>query len=168
MKTTIESFSWNSVDRISDRYGSFNLPDGVEIPPDLIRKRCRVTVTVIEVKRCTHIGDLCHGFGHTMPKQGESHVLAVGELLWSPHELNSVAIKPIDDRKHFWIDPMLLYRLCHQKVEIVIEEDDTTPDIEFPFWCFVGSKQAEPQWVKDVKAAKEKANDIFDEIIIGF
>lgn len=150
----VDEFMWNGGERRSDRYGSFivNNPDSFK---PLEGKQVKVLITVLEVRPSEHIGDLFHGFFHTEPKVGEHHTLAVGTLMIID---DSIAIKPSDGRDTFWIDPMLLYRLHQQTVEIEVQESDE-PDSEYPFWMFEGSEQSPPEWwEKLVEENKSKTN----------
>lgn len=154
----VDKFSWHSSDRVCDRYGSFGVESDVTfklLSDRFERKRVKVVAKVLEVKPCEHIGDLFHGFFHTVPEVGEVATLGIGSLIvCSDGDYHFVRIKPEDSRSEFWLDPMLLYRLCHQRVEITIEETDES-DLLYPFWFIDGSKQECPAWIKRLLKKKE-------------
>lgn len=130
--------TWNRSERISDRYGYVALmPEGgnsiasedyLPLNTDGIErefgggKKCQLVADVIEARESTHIGDLFHGFVPTKPDVGERIVLGQGMLSLVPDNGGMmVGLMPFDDRRHFWLDPPMLYRAHEQSVRLWIE-----------------------------------------------
>lgn len=130
-------FSWPGAERRSDRYGvigicnqnyegSAHVPDAGWAAPisALHGRRCKIMVRVIETRMSWHIGDLTRGIFPSTPEVGAVFDLGVGELFVEATEgfdHETVGLKPDDDRRSDWFDPLVLYRLHDQTVEITIE-----------------------------------------------
>jgi hypothetical protein len=87
------NFTWNSVERRSDRYGSVRLVNdhipednpehNILIDPELDRLEGKFGILfaeVVEPIESQHIGDIFRGFSPSLPKLGEIVVLGEGEL----------------------------------------------------------------------------------------
>lgn len=154
-------FSWPGKERVTDRYGSFFVCEceskAAEDSVKLLKgNRVNVKAEVVSVQKCHHIGDLFHGFGHTVPEEGEIVDLGVGLLgIEKCDDVFAVVIKPDDGREDFWIDPMAMYRLCQQRVRVFIEETEEEFSA-FPFWWSVDAKQEVPDWAKPLLKKEHK------------
>ena len=118
--------SWESVERISDRYGFVFLIDNADnkeaLPFDsaLILSQSGLKGTlkafIIETRDSRHIGDL---FRHIYPKTppiGEEIELGKGTLAFRD-DIN-VGLEPTDGRESGWLDPHALYQCHEQTVEL--------------------------------------------------
>ena len=134
-------FIWESEERRSNRYGTFNLVDQdynntvtVENKLDeaviakLKNKRVKLIATVIENRASGHIGDMFLKVYPSMPELNERIVLGVGKFFSEKNACGlAIGLKPKDKRSELWLDPRVLYRLHDQTVEISYEltsEDD--------------------------------------------
>lgn len=143
-------FTWDAVERRSNRYGSFVLTDtnfnkdaSASVTYDLAalrsleHKRVHVVCKVITARKSGHLGD---GFLKIVPSQpevGEEIDLGVGVLHMEPGFTDSehtLKLHPGDAREVFWMDPRKLYRLHDQTVEVFVEETaadfSPIPDIQ--------------------------------------
>ena len=142
-------FTWNSRERVSNRYGSFFLgaephPGGTKVTPtfnttlgkSLEGKRVRVKALVKEARLSGHVGDLFLRIYPSMPTVGEEVELGVAtlEINWERKLSDGVptmVLRPGEPRDELWIDPRKLYRLHSQTVELLVEAtgDAFTPAV---------------------------------------
>lgn len=137
---------WSRFERQSKRYGfiavestgfshSTNLHYfNNNLLEQLKGKRVRITAVVMEARDSEHVGDMYlyqeneeNHLKPSTPNVLESYVLGVGTLLVGSDEQFQnpiIGVTPEDNREHFWMDPITLYRLHEQTVEIFIEEDN--------------------------------------------
>jgi hypothetical protein len=129
-------FSWASIERQSDRYGSFYLGQEAiggaiseaSLDSEALRTftgaRVKVTAKVLEARRSGHVGDLSHSIFPTTPEVGEVVEIGVGCIGTESNSWDgtvNIFLKPEDGREEFWLDPHKLYRLHDQTVEIYVE-----------------------------------------------
>lgn len=127
------ALSWNGAERRSDRYGTIGMFNENSNDETITRnafldiilikenegKTGELMCIVKEIRRSTHIGDLFHGFFPTTPKIGAKITLGKGKLFYEkPGFVDTVGLKPSDDRKIFWLIPKQLYRVHEQTVEL--------------------------------------------------
>lgn len=126
--------SWNSTERRTDRYGGFALDEAGygkdatyqdakwdENPMAFEGHKCRITATVLVNRESEHIGDIFRGLFPETPDVGEVIDLGTGTLRtenWG-YALG-VLLVPDDGRANDWMDPVKLYRLHDQSVEVTI------------------------------------------------
>ncbi len=139
-------FAWDSIERRTNRYGSFTLNDSPyndidkvevvrndEVLNALVAKRVRVTAIVVENRPSDHIGDQFLGIKPPNPPTavGTEIDLGVGVLMHAPDWAGNPApvLMPIDGREELWIDPRQLFKLHDQTVEVHFEEttDECSP-----------------------------------------
>lgn len=126
-------FSWDGAERRSQRYGAFTV-DCTDFNNDVETEafrnkyegRCWVYCRVVETRKSGHLGDQFLKISPSTPKVGEIIELGVGNLKSVRNDFIDIMyeLHPEDSRKHFWIDPRILYRLHDQTVEIYAEETD--------------------------------------------
>lgn len=125
MKAT-GTFTWDRCERVTDRYGSFNLYDGTR---DGTLKPCkaRVTARVLETRESDHVGDIFRGFSPSRPDVGEEIELGVAMVRVERKRdeegqmYTKITMAPDDGRETDWIDPAKLYRLHAQTVEVTVD-----------------------------------------------
>jgi hypothetical protein len=124
--------NWNRSERISDRYGAITMnndnADDVVLTKDAklfvdeIRKHRNefgyLVCHILETRESTHLGDLFHGFFPSTPKKGANIKLGEGKLFYEYNNIDTVGLRPIDDRETFWLDPKKLYQVHEQTVEL--------------------------------------------------
>jgi hypothetical protein len=138
-------FMWAGYERHSRRYGyvyvaDSNYENSVQVPVktfkdtmiEFVGKRVRLVAKVIENRQSGHAGDrFCYpNVFPTMPNVGQEIIVGIGEFSTTdnPDSVNGAAdgiafgVLPADHRDYFWIDPLTLYSLHDQTVEIYVEE----------------------------------------------
>lgn len=144
-------FGWDRQERTSLRYGRINIADrgfvtGCVAEPsvdaavlrELSGIRVRLVARVVETRTSTHVGDRGLNIYPSTPDVGEEVVLGVGVLDSERNADGETAflLRPGDGRRHFWVDPRLLYRLHNQTVDLFVEPTDEpfslAPDLELP------------------------------------
>jgi hypothetical protein len=135
-------FTWNKRERVSNRYGSFNLSfesyNGEKTKLDLdsfgilnpeyikflIDKKIKIICKVIETRKSGHIGDIFLGIFPSTPELNE--VIEFEGIFDSAVDSDmdslSFILKPEDNRRELWLDPLKLYRLHDQTVEVYMEK----------------------------------------------
>lgn len=143
-------FSWDGVERRSNRYGAVHLYDktyngekpGVPVRVDYAQlkmfegKRVRIVAKVIESRFSGHIGDLFLGVRPSKTKVGTCIDLGVGMLETPPNAFDGTpdfVLRPDDGREELWIDPRKLYQLHDHTVEIYIQETTDESEAVAPF-----------------------------------
>lgn len=128
-------FSWDAVERRSDRYGSIRLNDekNASITVDkamhkLKGKKGNLFAEVLEPIDSPHMGDLVRGLKPSTPELGEIVVLGTGSLFIEHHEVkddihDDIGLKPDDDRQNDWLNPKAFYRLHLSKINLFFEEE---------------------------------------------
>jgi len=130
-------FAWDGRERRTDRYGAIFLTtttcDGtahskvdlsaVELSRFLGR-RVSIKARVLEARKSGHVGDLFRDIFPSTPEIGEVVDLGSGTFfIESADNRLSFGVKPDDDRRNDWFDPVKLYRLHDQTVELIIEAE---------------------------------------------
>lgn len=146
-------FNWNREERTTQRYGYFivgkhpyegsdtsGLVENQDNIAALKNKRVKLTAHVKATRQSSHIGDRFLGIFPEKPENGSIIELGVGTLVVRDNSAPDddcstveIGIKPQDNRKRYWVDPHILYRLHDQTVEIhaeeTNEEDSPVPQV---------------------------------------
>lgn len=136
--------TWDSEERKSKRYGHFYLsnkdykeketfPNWLDTENLVALDGSKVTIycKVLESRKSGHIGDLFLSYGGNFvrPKQPQVNDLinvGTGYLhLETAKEGLVFGLKPDDGREQLWIDPLKLYEIHDQTVELWIEETES-------------------------------------------
>ena len=132
---------WDRQERITDRYGSVFLMDGVvtetaNINTDNIDqylgKKGTLIATVENGSESGHIGDIFHGLGQDeIPSKGEQFELGTGKLFslstdeYDDHIRLRIGIEPDEDTETFWMDAEALYQVHDSLVTLSFTAEDS-------------------------------------------
>jgi hypothetical protein len=122
--------TWDSMERVSDRYGTVKLMDNYNLPLPLhsfegygtLRARVGTNRGI-----SLHMGDPVRGFVPPrqmadVPAEGSLHVLGTGFIFYGGYEdWPTVGVRPADGREIDWLDPGVLYLLSEQEVTLTLE-----------------------------------------------
>jgi hypothetical protein len=151
-------FQWDSIERQTDRYGTFSLCAHDEDSSTVVNTGEKVvhspwvaddakafldteavqgfigsyvilTAKVLVTRKSRHLGDRQRKIKPTRPEVGEVIEIGRGELFIEPSRWEPgtncgdlyVGLLPDDGRDRAWLDPVKLYRLHTQTVEITAE-----------------------------------------------
>jgi hypothetical protein len=128
--------TWNSAERITDRYGSVALmPDGQTsrsgerpyLPISAVSGRGRLVAVVLESRTSTHIGDLFRDIYPSRTAAGSKILLnkRVGTVfLEDSRGQISIGVRPDDQQQCAdWLDPHQLYRVHEHLVELWLHRE---------------------------------------------
>ncbi|MFA6661434.1 MAG: hypothetical protein WCS56_00205 [Bacilli bacterium] len=140
--------TWDGIERRSQRYGTFIL-DNTDYYSNvhvlnfvnkahlqtLVGKQVRLTAKVLKSRDSGHVGDQFLHIFPSKPKAKEEVEIGVGHLFIEKGFGGNTAIGliPSDGRETLWLNPIKLYRLHDQTIDIFIEEttDKDSPKAEF-------------------------------------
>lgn len=135
--------TWDSEERVSNRYGAFTLTEdnynhdahapvtfdteGLKLS-GLLGKRVKITCLVTESRPSGHAGDKPLRLEPVQPAVGAIIEVGIGILETAPMQFANPApaimLRPEIDRAELWIDPRQLYQLHDQTVQVFIEATD--------------------------------------------
>jgi len=128
--------SWPRSERVSDRYGKVMLMDegnnsigggngknGKLTPAKDLPEagtQGRLMVRILKTRESIHIGDFARGLSPSTPAPMQEIVLGYGELFYETDADGwvYVGLKPGDGRASDWLNPVNLYRVHEQTVEL--------------------------------------------------
>ncbi len=117
---------WEREERVSDRYGTVELLDGIgedRTPVRLARVREHLHGSLVaivkDIRAVGHIGDFFHRIKPSVPNVGDRFVLGTGGIFFDEC---GVGIRPDDGRATLWLDILALYRVHNQTVTLYFEE----------------------------------------------
>lgn len=129
------TFTWQSHERVSDRYGSFflfkinKLKDKISLFDTVLLNQLQGTfgtlkAKVVSTRTSVHIGDLYRGFMPTTPNVNECIILGSGFLFSeTKHGIVSIGLKPKINRTSDWLNPLSLYKCHEQDVDIFFNQE---------------------------------------------
>jgi hypothetical protein len=120
--------NWHRFERQTDRYGSVHLDghtdESVSMAAAPVGTRGDLVATILKTRHSGHIGDLFRGIGPSTPTVGEEITLGTGTLFVETSDsLDSIGVKPDDDREYDWLNPEALYRCHNQTVRLELRPE---------------------------------------------
>lgn len=135
-------FTWSSIERRSDRYGSvYLIPEGrnslstepcrsliLPAAKNMEGARGELVAVVTKARESTHIGDLFHGVFPSTPEVGQIIILGKGtffvENISDPGLAVGLAVglRPDDGRASLWLNIHALYKAHEQSVKLYLGE----------------------------------------------
>lgn len=106
--------NWHRGERISDRYGTINVPYGTTLPAG----KGRLWAKVIEPKQSSHFGDIARGLYPRLPRKNQIELLGEGKAFSQGGEgCICFGVKPNTIRQSDWLDSRALYNIHESTVE---------------------------------------------------
>jgi hypothetical protein len=129
------TLTWNSEERVSDRYGSVHLfnyenqEDTTLLLDFPLIKRLNgslgnLKASVIGTRQSSHIGDIFRQLQPVTPKINEVIMLGHGHLFYEKQQgILCIGLRPPQAREIDWLNPSALYRCHHQTVELYFQPE---------------------------------------------